>query len=188
MRPRATLRPRLDVGTDKTHRRPPRFPSALGLRVNSLLENAIQSLLIGIEDYQANDPRRALSAVRNFYAATLRRLGAGVAATWATPALPLATWVVGESGCGVVFRGSGPSPASGACLDAWRRCRVRRLPHLVDAERQRHQTGEHRSLPDQAGPVTRFTSRKLLSSFIPPVVLPKQLCSRFTNIDSAFIR
>ena len=39
--------------------------------MNSLLENAIQSLQIGIEDYQANDPRRALSAVRNFYAGTL---------------------------------------------------------------------------------------------------------------------
>ena len=39
--------------------------------MNSLLKNAIQSLQIGIEDYQANDPRRALSAVRNFYAGTL---------------------------------------------------------------------------------------------------------------------
>ena len=39
--------------------------------MNSLLENAIQSLLVGIEDYQANDPGRALSAVRNFYAGTL---------------------------------------------------------------------------------------------------------------------
>ena len=62
----------LGHGTDKTHRRPPRSPvRTWGLRVNSLLENAIQSLLIGIEDYQANDPRRALSAVRNFYAGTL---------------------------------------------------------------------------------------------------------------------
>ncbi len=39
--------------------------------MNSLLDNAVQSLQIGIEDYQANDPRRALSAVRNFYAGIL---------------------------------------------------------------------------------------------------------------------
>jgi len=36
--------------------------------MNTLFDNAVQSLQLGIEDYQANDPRRALSAVRNFYA------------------------------------------------------------------------------------------------------------------------
>lgn len=39
--------------------------------MNSLLDNAIQSLHLGIEDYQANDPRRTISAVRNFYAGVL---------------------------------------------------------------------------------------------------------------------
>jgi hypothetical protein len=39
--------------------------------MHSLLDNAIQSLQLGIEDYQANDPKRALSAVRNFYAGVL---------------------------------------------------------------------------------------------------------------------
>lgn len=39
--------------------------------MNSLFDNAIQSIQIGIEDYQHNDPKRALSAVRNFYAGTL---------------------------------------------------------------------------------------------------------------------
>jgi hypothetical protein len=39
--------------------------------MNSLFGNAIQSIQLGIEDYQANDPKRALSAVRNFYAGTL---------------------------------------------------------------------------------------------------------------------
>jgi hypothetical protein len=41
--------------------------------VNTLFKNAIESLQLGIEDYQANDPKRALSAVRNFYAGTLLR-------------------------------------------------------------------------------------------------------------------
>ena len=36
-----------------------------------LLENAVQSIHLGVEDYQANDPRRALSAVRNFHAGLL---------------------------------------------------------------------------------------------------------------------
>jgi hypothetical protein len=31
--------------------------------MQSLFENAIQSIQIGIEDYQHNDPKRALSAV-----------------------------------------------------------------------------------------------------------------------------
>ena len=39
--------------------------------MNSLFDNAIQSIQIGIEDYKHNDPKRALSAVRNFYAGTL---------------------------------------------------------------------------------------------------------------------
>ena len=39
--------------------------------MNSLFDNAIQSIQIGIEDYNHNDPKRALSAVRNFYAGTL---------------------------------------------------------------------------------------------------------------------
>jgi hypothetical protein len=36
-----------------------------------LFDNAIKSIQLGVEDYQANDPKRALSAVRNFYAGTL---------------------------------------------------------------------------------------------------------------------
>ena len=39
--------------------------------MQSLFENAIQSIQLGIEDYGHNDPKRALSAVRNFYAGTL---------------------------------------------------------------------------------------------------------------------
>ena len=39
--------------------------------MNSLFDNPIQSIQIGIEDYKHNDPKRALSAVRNFYAGTL---------------------------------------------------------------------------------------------------------------------
>jgi hypothetical protein len=37
----------------------------------SLFDNAVQSIQIGIEDYGANDARRAVSAVRNFYAGVL---------------------------------------------------------------------------------------------------------------------
>jgi hypothetical protein len=36
-----------------------------------LLENAIASIEMGVEDYQNKDPRRAASAVRNFYAGVL---------------------------------------------------------------------------------------------------------------------
>ena len=32
-----------------------------------LFQNAVQSIQLGVEDYQAKDPRRALSAVRNFH-------------------------------------------------------------------------------------------------------------------------
>jgi hypothetical protein len=39
--------------------------------MNSLFDNAIQSLQLGVEDYQSDDPRRPLSAVRNFFAGTL---------------------------------------------------------------------------------------------------------------------
>jgi len=39
--------------------------------MSSLFENAVQSIQLGVEDYQANDPKRALSAVRNFYAGAL---------------------------------------------------------------------------------------------------------------------
>lgn len=39
--------------------------------MSGLFDNAIQSIQLGIEDYQANDPKRAVSAVRNFYAGTL---------------------------------------------------------------------------------------------------------------------
>lgn len=39
--------------------------------MTELFGNAIKSLQLGLEDYQANDPKRSLSAVRNFYAGTL---------------------------------------------------------------------------------------------------------------------
>jgi hypothetical protein len=39
--------------------------------MHTLFDNAVQSIQLGIEDYEANDPKRALSAVRNFYAGTL---------------------------------------------------------------------------------------------------------------------
>lgn len=39
--------------------------------MNTLFDNAIQSIQLGIEDYENNAPKRALSAVRNFYAGTL---------------------------------------------------------------------------------------------------------------------
>lgn len=39
--------------------------------MNSLFDNAIQSIQLGVEDYQSNDPRRPISAVRNFYAGVL---------------------------------------------------------------------------------------------------------------------
>lgn len=39
--------------------------------MSQLLKNAVDSLAIGVEDYSANDARRTLSAVRNFYAGTL---------------------------------------------------------------------------------------------------------------------
>lgn len=39
--------------------------------MTELFQNAVKSLQLGLEDYQANDPKRSLSAVRNFYAGTL---------------------------------------------------------------------------------------------------------------------
>jgi len=33
--------------------------------MHTILDNAIQSIQIGIEDYRSDDPRRLLSAVRN---------------------------------------------------------------------------------------------------------------------------
>lgn len=39
--------------------------------MDSLFNNAIQSIQLGVEDYQSNDPRRPISAVRNFYAGVL---------------------------------------------------------------------------------------------------------------------
>jgi hypothetical protein len=39
--------------------------------MNSILENAIQSIQIGVEDYGSKDPRRVLSAVRNVTAGLL---------------------------------------------------------------------------------------------------------------------
>ena len=38
---------------------------------NGLFRNAVSSIQLGIEDYQANDPKRSISAVRNFYAGVL---------------------------------------------------------------------------------------------------------------------
>lgn len=39
--------------------------------MSRLFQNAMESIQLGVEDYQNNDPKRALSAVRNFYAGTL---------------------------------------------------------------------------------------------------------------------
>jgi hypothetical protein len=39
--------------------------------MHTILENAVQSLQIGIEDYQSTDQRRTLSAVRNITAGVL---------------------------------------------------------------------------------------------------------------------
>lgn len=37
----------------------------------SLIQNAIDSIEVGVEDYEKNEPRRAASAIRNFYAGVL---------------------------------------------------------------------------------------------------------------------
>ena len=39
--------------------------------MSGLFENAVQSIQLGVQDYQANDPKRSVSAVRNFYAGVL---------------------------------------------------------------------------------------------------------------------
>src|SRR5688572_10533551 len=39
--------------------------------MNSLFQNAVEAIQLGVEDYQANDPRRAGSATRNFFAGLL---------------------------------------------------------------------------------------------------------------------
>ncbi len=41
------------------------------MNIDPLFRNAVESIQLGIEDYGANDPKRALSAVRNFYAGVL---------------------------------------------------------------------------------------------------------------------
>jgi hypothetical protein len=48
-----------------------RHQPRLDVTMNTLFDNAVQSIQLGVEDYQANDPRRALSSVRNFYAGIL---------------------------------------------------------------------------------------------------------------------
>jgi hypothetical protein len=40
-------------------------------QARGLFRNAVQSIQLGIEDYQANNSKRAVSAVRNFYAGVL---------------------------------------------------------------------------------------------------------------------
>jgi DNA-directed RNA polymerase subunit M/transcription elongation factor TFIIS len=47
------------------------FTGARDAAMNSLFDNAIQSIQLGVEDFQSNDPRRPISAVRNFYAGVL---------------------------------------------------------------------------------------------------------------------
>jgi len=39
--------------------------------MSGLFENMVQSIQLGVEDYQVNDPKRASSAVRNFHAGVL---------------------------------------------------------------------------------------------------------------------
>lgn len=39
--------------------------------MSELFENAVNSIILGIEDYQSNDDRRPVSALRNFYAGVL---------------------------------------------------------------------------------------------------------------------
>lgn len=39
--------------------------------VGELFDNAVVSIQLGVEDHQSNDPRRAISSVRNFYAGVL---------------------------------------------------------------------------------------------------------------------
>ena len=39
--------------------------------MKELLENAVLSIELGVEDYQTGDERRVLSAIRNLYAGVL---------------------------------------------------------------------------------------------------------------------
>jgi hypothetical protein len=39
--------------------------------MNGLFDNAVKSIQLGVEDYQANNPKRSLSAARNLYAGIL---------------------------------------------------------------------------------------------------------------------
>jgi hypothetical protein len=39
--------------------------------MHTILDNAVESIQIGIEDYRSNDPRRLVSAVRNVHAGIL---------------------------------------------------------------------------------------------------------------------
>jgi hypothetical protein len=39
--------------------------------MDTILENAVQSIQIGVEDYESDDPRRMLSAIRNVTAGIL---------------------------------------------------------------------------------------------------------------------
>ena len=39
--------------------------------MSGLFDNAIQSIQLGVDDYQADDPKRAVSSVRNLYAGVL---------------------------------------------------------------------------------------------------------------------
>jgi hypothetical protein len=41
------------------------------MSISKLLENAVSSIQIGVEDFRSNDPRRALSAIRNLFAGIL---------------------------------------------------------------------------------------------------------------------
>ncbi len=43
---------------------------------NRILDNGIDSIILGVEDYRQADPRRKISAVRNFYAGILLLLKA----------------------------------------------------------------------------------------------------------------
>ena len=79
--------------------------------MNSLFENAVQSILLGVEDYQKDDPGRALSAMRNLYAGVLL-LGKEVLVRRAPNAKPnvlLAHRIVPkpDGGGGVAFEQSG---------------------------------------------------------------------------------
>lgn len=76
----------------------------------SLLENAIDSIQLGIEDYQANNPKRAISAARNYFAGVLLLAKAALvaAAPDADPDILLSSQIdpVPDGHGGAAFRGS----------------------------------------------------------------------------------